>query len=83
MDKKVRITYTVCGMDFTAEVSTVSEAYEYIKAIVVKERINFPDREETLSGYMDVLVKIKNGSRLRHENHIFVLETVQEATKNE
>lgn len=83
MDKKVRITYTVCGMDFTAEVSTVSEAYEYIKAIVVKERINFPDREETLSGYMDVLVRMKNGQQLRYENHIFVLETMREGTLND
>lgn len=82
MDKKIKITYTVCGMDFTAETSNISEAYEYLKAIVKKENINFPDQEGTLSEYMNNLVRMQNGKLFKHENHIFALETVQEETQN-
>ena len=82
MDKKIKITYTVCGMDFTAETSNISEAYEYLKAIVKKENINFPDREGTLSEYMNDLVRMQNGKLFKYENHIFALETVREETQN-
>lgn len=83
MAKKLKITYTVCGMDFKAETSNISEAYEFIKAIVKKEHINFPDQEGTLSEYMNNLVRMQNGDLLKHETHIFALETVQEETQNE
>lgn len=79
MAKKIKITYTVCGMDFKAKTSTISEAYEFLKAIVKKEHINYPDQEGTLSEYMNSLVKMQNGDLL----NIFALETVQEETQNE
>lgn len=83
MAKKIKITYTVCGMDFKAETSNISEAYEFIKAIVKKEHINYPDQEGTLSEYMNNLVRMQNGELLKHETHIFALEAVQEETQNE
>lgn len=82
MDKKIKITYTVCGMDFKAETSSISEAYEYLKAIVKREKISFPNQEVTLSEYMNILVRMKNGELLKYENHIFALETVREETQN-
>ncbi len=78
---KIKITYTVCGMDFTAEANTISEAYEYLKAIVQNECISFPDSEETLSEYMTDLVKMKNGDLLKYENHFFTFEAIQEETQ--
>ncbi len=80
---KIRITYTVYGMDFIAETSAISEAYEYLKAIVEKELITFPDREGTLSEYMINLVKMKNGDLIKYENYIFTIEAIQEGTQNE
>lgn len=81
MDKTIKITYTVCGMDFTAETSNISEAYEYLKAIVKRENINFPDQEGTLSEYMKILVdKMRNGGS--HSNHIFKIEVVEGSIKN-
>ncbi len=80
---KIKITYTVCGMDFIAETSTISEAYEYLKAIVEKELTTFPDREGALSEYMTDLVKMKNGDLLKYENHFFTFEAIQEETQNE
>lgn len=81
MDKKIKITYTVCRMDFTAETSDISTAYEYVKAIVMRENISFPNQDETLSGYMEILVdKMRNGGS--HSNHIFKIEVVEGSTKN-
>lgn len=82
MTKKIKITYPVCGMNFKAETSNISEAYEYIKAIVKRENVTFPDQEGTLSEYMNDLVRMKNGELLKHENHIFTFETVREETQN-
>lgn len=81
MGKKMRITYTVFGMGFTAEASDISAAYEYVKAIVRRENINFPNQDETLSNYMEILVdKMRNGGS--HSNHIFKIEVVEDSIKN-
>ena len=73
---KFKITYKVCGMGFEAIADTISEAYEYAKAIIEAEKLSFPRQEETLSEYMDLLVQIKNGWTDAHINHIFRIEKI-------
>lgn len=75
---KIKITYKVCGVEFSATATCVSEAYEYLQAIIKANAINFPRQAETLSEYMCILVKIQNGETIKSENHIFRLEKVVE-----
>ena len=75
---KIKITYKVCRVEFSATATCVSEAYEYLQAIIKANAINFPRQAETLSEYMCILVKIQNGETIKSENHIFRLEKVVE-----
>lgn len=74
---KIKVTWTIQGMDFEAISDTIASAYEYIKAIVKKEELNFPNQEETLSEYMGILASIQRGKTLSHENHIFKIERIR------
>ena len=74
----IKITYKVCGVEFSAMATCVSEVYEYLQAIIKANAINFPRQAETLSEYMCILVKIQNGETIKSENHIFRLEKVAE-----
>lgn len=73
---KFRITYNVYGMQFTAEADTIAKAYEYVRAIVQRENINFPDQERTLSEYMEVLAGMKAGKNTMHEMFVFKIEVI-------
>ncbi len=75
---KFRITYNVGEMHFTAEADNLAQAYEYVKAIVTSNKTIFPDQEETLSGYMEILADIKRGVTTKTANHVFMLETVRD-----
>ena len=75
---KIKITYKVCGVEFSATATCVSEAYEYLQAIIKANAINFPRQEETLSEYMCYLVDMKNGKTIKHSNHIFDMEIIRE-----
>jgi len=46
---KIKITYKVCRVEFSATATCVSEAYEYLQAIIKANAINFPRQAETLS----------------------------------
>lgn len=79
---KYRITYKVFNsVEFYAEADTISQAYEYIKAIVDDKKIIFPDREQTLSEYMNILSKMSAGERLEHSNHVFSISVIKDQTK--
>ena len=70
----LKITYKVGGMGFTAIAKNIAQAYEYVHAIIKANTINFPNQEETLSEYMAILAKFKDGQQLTAENHIFKIE---------
>lgn len=74
---KIKVTWIIQGMEFDAIADTVAEAYEYVKAIVKAEKSrNFPNTDETLSEYIGILAKMKNGETIKHENHIFRIEVI-------
>lgn len=74
---KIKVTWIIQGMEFDAIADTVAEAYEYVKAIVKAEKSrNFPNTDETLSEYIGILAKMKNGEIIKHENHIFRIEVI-------
>lgn len=73
---KIKVVWTIQGMDFEAVASTIAEAYEYIKAIVKAEKINFPDQEETLSQYMGILVGFQKDGTIEHHNHVFAIRKI-------
>ena len=71
---KYKITYNVYGMEFTAEADTIARTYEYLRAIVQREKINFPDQEGTLSEYMEILADMKAGKNTVYEMPVFKIE---------
>lgn len=73
---KIKITWTIRGMHFEAVTNTISEAYEYVKAIVKAEKTSFPNTEETLSDCMVILAGFLNDGR-SHKNHIFSIQKIQ------
>ena len=75
---KFKITYHVYGMQFTAEADTIARAYEYIKAIIQREAINFPDQDGALSSYMEILADMQAGEKTKHEMFVFDVEAVQD-----
>lgn len=74
METKLKITYKVCGVEFSAITETIAEAYRYIVAIIKANEVSFPNRDHTLSEYMGVLVGFKDAGTIKHENHIFRIE---------
>lgn len=74
---KIKITWKIQGMEFDAVADTIAEAYEYVKAIIKAEKNrNFPNTDETLSEYMEILAKMKKHETIKHENHIFRVEVI-------
>ncbi len=71
---KVKITYKVGGMNFEAVADNIANAYEYIKAIIWANELNFPRQAETLSNYMVLLADMEKANGISHENHIFKIE---------
>lgn len=79
---KYRITYKVFNsVEFYAEADTISQAYEYIKAIVDDKKIIFPNREETLSEYMNILSRMSAGENMGYSNHVFSISVIDDQTK--
>jgi len=70
----LKITYKVGGMPFTAVADNIAQAYEYTRAIIKANSLNFPNQQETLSEYMAILAQFKDGKHLKSENHIFKIE---------
>lgn len=73
---KYKISHTVMGVEFSAKADTIARAYAHVRALIINDRIAFPDQDETLSEYMEILVDMKNGKLLSHENHIFRVEVI-------
>lgn len=74
---RIKITWKIQGMEFDAVADTIAEAYEYVKAIIKAEKNrNFPNTDETLSEYMEILVKMKKHETIKHENYIFRVEVI-------
>lgn len=79
---KYRITYKVFNSaNFYAEADTISQAYEYIKAIVDDKKIIFPNREETLSDYMNILSTMSTRTIVEYSNHVFSISVIDDQTK--
>lgn len=74
---RIKITWKIQGMEFDVVADTIAEAYEYVKVIIKAEKNrNFPNTDETLSEYMEILVKMKKHETIKHENHIFRVEVI-------
>lgn len=78
---KLKIIYKVGKAKFSSVANNIHEAYELIKAIIDREEINFPSREEILSKYMETLVDFKNDDQISHINNIFAIEKIDEGDK--
>ena len=68
---KIRVTYKVNYIEFSSCCASTADAYEHIKAIVMNEHVNFPNTDEVLSGYIELLANIGANITLSHENHVF------------
>ena len=77
----LKISYKVGKVVFDTIVNNISEAYEYIKAIINKEEIFFPNQYEALSNYMEILVQFKCNGAISHDNHIFKIQKIDEEDK--
>lgn len=75
---KYTITYYVDNLAFDRECNSIAEAYEAVQAIVSNNKIAFPNVNETLSEYMAILVEMKSGETLSHENHYFGIHVKEE-----
>ncbi len=56
--------------------NNISEAYEYIKAIINNEKTTFPNQDETLLNYMEILVNFKCNGKLFHDGPIIGIEKI-------
>lgn len=75
---KIKITLFVLGKGFSAVADTIAEAYEYVKVIMELYSEAFPDRNETLSEYMEILSLMKSGDHIKRENCRFRIEKITE-----
>ena len=73
--KKIKVTAKICGSEFSAEVETISEAYELIKSIL---RNVGQDNSQRLSTSMAKLVEIVNSRTLTFENNLYRVSCVEE-----
>jgi len=69
-----KITYKLYGVEFSAEARSISQAYEYIYAIVKANDLNLPCWEKALSEYMAILVQLQDGRLFKTENYFFRIE---------
>lgn len=75
---KIKITLFVHGKEFSAVADTIAEAYEYVKVIMELYSEAFPDKNETLSEYMEILSLMKSGNHIRRKNYWFRIEKITE-----
>lgn len=77
---KIKITLFVLGKEFSAVADTIAEAYEYVKAMAIVELYSkaFPDKNETLSEYMEILSLMKSGDHIERKNCWFGIEKITE-----
>ena len=59
---KFRITYYVHGMIFEAIAYGVTDAFDYVKAIIKAEKIMYPNQQEAFDNYFEVLGEISRGN---------------------
>lgn len=78
---KIKITLFSCGKEFSATADTIAEAYEYIKAAMKLNKNAFPDMDDALSEYMEILSDMKAGTSLKHSNHWFEIERIYPAER--
>lgn len=78
---KLKIGYDVGDITFYAIANNIADAYEYIKAIIHKEGISFPNQCEALSNYMEILAKFNNGEQSFHSNFAIRIEKIDEEDK--
>lgn len=72
---KIKIIYKVLdGVHFTAEATSLSEAYKYVSAIIKTNALSFPKPEETLSEMIKVLARMDAETTFSFEQHIFRIE---------
>lgn len=72
---KIKIIYKLIdGVHFTAEATTLSEAYKYISAIIKTNALMFPRMEETLSEMIKILAKMDAETTYSFEQHLFRIE---------
>lgn len=76
METKLKITLKVGMMDFSAIAENIAEAYRYIEAIVLSYPAEFPEKDSTLSEYIEFLAEFQNAGRIVCENYIFSVEVV-------
>lgn len=68
---KLTVTYYLDNLPFSIVCNSISEAYEAVKAIIINNKTAFSDTNGILSEYMEILIEIKSGKTLSHENHYF------------
>ncbi|MBS5399469.1 MAG: hypothetical protein KHY08_10245 [Lachnospiraceae bacterium] len=73
---KIKITLFACEKEFSATADTIAEAYEYIKAAMKLNKNAFPDMDDALSEYIEILTGMKSGERIKHANHWFEIEKI-------
>lgn len=73
--KKIKVTAKICGSEFSAEVETISEAYELIKSIL---RNVGQDNSLRLSSCMKKLVEIANSSTFAFENNLYRISLLED-----
>lgn len=80
---KIKITHYMAAhagekIPFCFETENAFEAYEAVKALIIKEAIMFPDRQEAFNHYLSIVSDIASGKRLSHEMHLFKIERMVE-----
>ena len=78
---KFKITYYVHGMIFEAIAYGVTEAFDYIKAIIKAEKIMYPNQQEAFDNYFEILGNISRGeiSSFSSCSGLFKIEVKHEA----
>ena len=74
---KAKITYNVYDTEFEKTVTTAAELFDSVRAIIKRERLMFPDQERTTDEYMKICNDIAFYNSLKHENHIFKIESIE------
>lgn len=78
---KLKITYNVGKSKFYAIANNAAEAYEYVKTIIINESVRFPNTNEMLSGYIEIIASFKSNHTIFHENATFKIERMDEEDK--
>lgn len=78
---KLKIGYDVGDITFYVIANNIADAYEYIKAIIRKDGISFPNQCDALSNYMEILVKFNNGEQGFYQDLLLKIEKIDEEDK--